>query len=264
MPSVPQRIEPVFLEKVWGSHHLEPLFPNSEKRIGEVWFTADDLPLLVKFLFTSDRLSVQVHPGDDYAHRHHESKGKTEMWHILRADPGAQVALGFREELSPQQFRQAAESGEIVDLLCWIDAKPGDTFLVPAGTVHAIGAGLSLCEIQQRSDITYRIYDYGRPRELHLEDALNVSCCGPRHGVEPRRGDLLAACDYFQTEDMPVAGAVLYQPDPRRLHLLITLAGTGQIAGQKFGPGEVWRVPAGAQPFEIASEQARLLRTFVP
>jgi mannose-6-phosphate isomerase len=161
----PQRLTPRFLEKVWGSTRLEPWFPNSQKKIGEVWFEGvADLPLLIKFLFTSENLSVQVHP-----------EGKTEMWHILAAEPGAKIAAGFREPVTAEQAKAAALSGEIEEMLEWFDAAPGDTFFIPAGTVHAIGAGLSLCEIQQWSDVTYRLYDYGRPRELHLDQGLAVS-----------------------------------------------------------------------------------------
>ena len=166
----PLRLTPSFREKIWGSTRLEPWFPNSERKIGEVWFEGvDHLPLLIKFLFTSEKLSVQVHPDDDYARVHHDSRGKTEMWHILAAEPGARIAAGFREPITTDQLTAAALSGEIEDLLAWFEAMPGDTFFIPAGTVHAIGAGLVLCEIQQHSDVTYRLYDYGRPRELHLD-----------------------------------------------------------------------------------------------
>ncbi len=168
-----RRLTPSFREKVWGATRLGPWFPDSDRKIGEVWFEGPfgndaDLPLLVKFIFTTEKLSVQVHPEDEYAGLHHQSRGKTEMWHILAAEPGAQIAAGFRESITPEQFREAALSGAIEQELQWFDARPGDTFFIPAGTVHAIGPGLALCEIQQNSDVTYRLYDYGRPRELHL------------------------------------------------------------------------------------------------
>ncbi len=134
------------------------------------------MPLLVKFLFTSDNLSVQVHPNDEYAAKHHEgSRGKTEMWHILRAEPGAKIAFGVRVPVTKEELRTAAESGAIVDLLNWIPVRPGETYFIPAGTVHAIGGGLVICEVQQLSDVTYRLYDYkrvdkdGKERELHLD-----------------------------------------------------------------------------------------------
>ena len=116
-----------------------------------------------------------MHPDDEFAARTKNSRGKTEMWHILRADPGAQIALGFRRPITPERLRGASISGEIEQLLHWVDVQPGQTFFTPAGTVHAIGAGIALCEIQQHSDVTYRLYDYGRPRELHLDKAADVS-----------------------------------------------------------------------------------------
>src|SRR5271165_3300984 len=170
----PKRLQPRFLEKVWGSTRLEPWFESTGAKIGEVWFEgAGPLPILVKFIFTTEKLSVQVHPDDVYAAKHHNSRGKTEMWHVLAAAPGARIAAGFREPVSAERLRAGALSGEIEELLAWHEARPGDTFFIPAGTVHAIGAGLTLCEIQQFSDITYRLYDYGRPRELHLAKALD-------------------------------------------------------------------------------------------
>src|SRR5271169_4483781 len=192
------QLTPSFKEKVWGSTRLEPWFPNSDRKIGEVWFEGvDDLPLLIKFLFTSEKLSVQVHPNDDYARAHHHSRGKTEMWHILAAEPGAKIAAGFRAPISAEKLKASALSGEIEDLLAWHEARPGDTFFIPAGTVHAIGAGLTLCEIQQLSDVTYRLYDYGRPRELHLDRALAVSKREPHAArVDPQRTPLVS-CEYF-------------------------------------------------------------------
>src|ERR1700722_4085824 len=124
-------------EKVWGSPDTEPWCRNPERRnIGEIWFAASDsTPLLVKLLFTRDNLSVQVHPDDDYAGEHHDgSRGKTEMWHILRAEPDAKIALGVRERLTAEQLREAALSGAIMNLLDWIPVRPGDTFFIPAGT----------------------------------------------------------------------------------------------------------------------------------
>ena len=172
------RVAPSFQEKIWGSTGLAPWFPNPENKIGEVWFDSPRLPL-IKFLFTTEKLSVQVHPWDEFAREHENSNGKTEMWYILRAGPAAKVAAGFREPISPETLRDGALSGTIEAMLNWVMVRPGDTLFIPAGTVHAIGAGLSLCEIQQHSDITYRIFDYGRPRALHLEKAMEVSSLGP-------------------------------------------------------------------------------------
>src|SRR4051812_40753821 len=203
-----ERLPPLPVEKSeWGSTKLEPWFPNSPVKIGEVWYEGPpESPLLIKFLFTTAALSVQVHPEDDYAAQHHQSRGKTEMWHILAAEPGARIAAGFRKPISVEQMRAAAQSGEIEQLLMWHEAKRGDTFFIPAGTVHAIGGGLTLCEIQQKSDITYRLYDYGRPRELHLDHGTQVSNLGPHQARQSARDGLLVECPYFTTEKYFIAG----------------------------------------------------------
>ncbi len=245
------RLTPSFKEKVWGSTHLEPLFPDSPTKIGEVWFEGvPDLPVLVKFLFTTEKLSVQVHPDDAYARQHHDSLGKTEMWHVLAAEPGAQIAAGFREPITPQRLREASLSGEIENLLQWFDAAPGDTFFIPAGTVHAIGAGLTLCEIQQHSDITYRLYDYGRPRELHLDRALAVSHLGPYKARRQPQGDLLVSCPYFTTSKLCISKPTRYIP-ARTRELLVLLEGSGAIDGQPTKAGDVWYLEAGVQETEL-------------
>jgi mannose-6-phosphate isomerase len=175
------------VEKPWGQDHLPPPFTAPDgKRIGEIWFEPPpELPeLLVKYLFTSEALSVQVHPSDAQAPA--GSRGKEECWLVLTAEPGAKLAVGFRERVSPERMRAAALDGAIENLLEWREVKPGDFIYLSAGTVHAIGAGLSLIEVQQNSDITYRLYDYGRPRELHLDAAIAVADGGP-HDPHLRR-----------------------------------------------------------------------------
>jgi len=254
------RLTPSFREKVWGSTHLAPLYPNSASKIGEVWFEGiPNLPLLVKFLFTTEKLSVQVHPNDEYARIHHDCRGKTEMWHVLAAEPGAKIAAGFRQALSPVQVREAALSGEIEGLLQWFDAAPGDTFFIPAGTVHAIGAGLALCEIQQHSDVTYRLYDYGRPRELHLDQALAVSDFGPYPARQQPRGNLLASCEYFEVERLSVNGSVHHTPPSGRFELLIAIEGSGEL----IRAGEVWYIEPGASAFDLTGNLT-LLSVFRP
>jgi mannose-6-phosphate isomerase len=258
-----RRLEPSFREKIWGASRLEPWFPNSQTKIGEVWFeAARDLPL-VKFLFTTDKLSVQVHPDDEYARRHHGSPGKTEMWHILAAEPGARIAAGFRGPLTPEQARAAAVSGEIEGLLQWFEARPGDTFFIPAGTVHAIGGGLALCEIQQNSDVTYRLYDYGRPRELHLDQALAVSSLGPHAARRQPLENVLVSCRHFATECVGANRSTEYQPFADRAHLLIAIEGVGEIAAQPIRAGEVWHVLPASDSFQI-SGNLRFLRVSVP
>ncbi|HEY1605576.1 MAG TPA: class I mannose-6-phosphate isomerase [Allosphingosinicella sp.] len=167
------------VEKPWGRTDLPD---GGGRRIGEIWFEAPNgraLPLLVKHIFTSENLSVQVHPDDAQAHARGLTNGKSECWFILQAEPDAMLGLGFREEIGRAAMRQAALDGSIGGLMDWRPVRAGDFFYVPAGTVHAIGAGLSLIEVQQQSDTTYRLYDYGRPRELHLNDGIAVARGAP-------------------------------------------------------------------------------------
>jgi len=173
-----------YVEKPWGRDKLPAAF-NAPlgKRIGEVWFSGGgDLPLLAKYIFTSERLSIQVHPNDQQARARGLAQGKSECWYILDADPGAVLGLGLKREASRDELRSAALDGSIEQLMDWRPVRAGDFVFVPSGTVHAIGAGISLLEFQQNSDVTYRLYDYGRPRELHLEDGVDVSEPAPFDG----------------------------------------------------------------------------------
>ncbi len=272
MSPQPRRVTPFFREMPWGATDLEPWFPAQPKKIGEVWFRGDEepLPILVKFIFTADRLSVQVHPGDADAERLEGTPGKTEMWHILRATPGARVALGPRERLSLERLRQAALSGEIERLLNWIAVAPGDTYFIYPGTIHTIGPGVTLCEIQQHRDLTYRLYDYDRGRELHLEKALQVADLNPHPGrvvPEPlaEGRSLLARCRHFATELWDLTAPLTYRPGTSRFHLLAMLEGGGLLGSEPFAPGQVWLIPAGVEPFLLAPHgPARLIRTHLP
>ncbi len=164
------------VEKVWGRANLPAPFaaPDGQK-IGEIWFEPPpQLPsLLAKYLFTSEKLSVQVHPSAAQALAGEE--GKEECWLVLDAEPDARLAIGFKEPISGDEMRSAALDGSIEQLLKWHPVKAGDFFHLTPGTVHAIGPGLSLVEIQQNSDTTFRLFDYGRPRELHLDRAIEVA-----------------------------------------------------------------------------------------
>jgi mannose-6-phosphate isomerase len=299
--SRPFQLIPDFRERIWGVAGLSDWFPEAPSTtIGEAWFTAENnrteagvplsdflkktpgalgaggdkdrpdlCPLLVKLLFTSSRLSVQVHPEDEYAAKHHHSLGKTEAWYVVEAKPGAEVALGFRENISPERLRDSAVSGEIEQLLDWRPVSAGDVVFVPAGTVHAIGAGLIICEIQQNSDITYRLYDYGRPRELHLEHGCNVSSLGPyvNHFKQRELGVgrlAVAECDYFRIEHLTQAGQRLELSEGIPHYcLLAALRGEGKISGQPFKKGQVWFVPAGSSAVELESSGAEWLMTYV-
>jgi len=249
-----QRIEPDFRTKIWGSPRLEPWFEppitQGGDPVGEVWFPADDL--LIKFLFTSQNLSVQVHPDDEYAKRNSHPCGKTEMWHILRADPGARIALGFKPGVSPDQLIPAAQTGEIMNLLNWIDVHPGETYFVPAGTVHAIGSGIALCEIQQNSDVTYRLFDYGRDRELHLQPAQEImhAACHPGKSIPRDIGNgihLLVECSWFRTYSTIVDRPKDIDIQTR---ILIVLEGAGNVNGIPVSPGHVLK-STGLHPWHV-------------
>jgi mannose-6-phosphate isomerase len=166
-----------------------PFAIDPSKKIGEIWFEPELSfdGVLVKYLFTSEKLSVQVHPSDCEAQDLGLGKrGKEECWLVLEAEPGAAVALGLNDTYDQETVREAAADGSIEDLLVWHEAKVGDFFHVPPGTVHAIGPGLTLLEIQQSTDITFRLFDYGRPRELHLDQALKCSHLEPYSATRRR------------------------------------------------------------------------------
>lgn len=190
------------VEKVWGQRAIPAIYGDaaqSEEPIGEIWFADDSAPdLLVKRLFTSEKLSVQVHPNDDQARASGHVRGKEEAWYVLAAEPGATIGAGVERELTGDELRAAALDGSIEQLMVWHPVAPGDFFYVPAGTVHAIGAGLSVLEIQQNVDLTYRLYDYGRPRPLQLDDGIAASVAAPFahcpvRALGPGREELVAA-----------------------------------------------------------------------
>jgi mannose-6-phosphate isomerase len=264
--SRPIRLEPSLREKVWGRTHLAPWFPDSAVKIGEAWYLTDrELPLLVKLIFTSERLSVQVHPDDG----EDGPRGKTEMWHILAADPGAAIALGFREPLTRERLREATLSGEIEHLVNWIPVKAGDTYFTPAHTVHAIGAGIVLCEIQQNSDVTYRLWDYGRPRPIHIERAVPISDLSVHPGAARpvpigASHETLVWSRHFVTERVRLEAGEEFSPSGENCQLWIAIAGAGAIGGEAVRPGDVWLLPEeGAQPV-VTGEGASFLRTYVP
>ena len=263
----PVRLRTSLRERVWGRTSLAPYFPDVQQPVGEAWFLADEeLPLLVKLIFTSERLSVQVHPADG----EDGPRGKTEMWHILDAEPGATIALGFREPITRECLWEATRTGEVEHLLNWVPVKAGETYFTPAHTVHAIGAGIVLCEIQQNSDVTYRLWDYGRPREIHVEKAVPICDLGVHGGAsQPVRiaenWCELARCGYFVTESLRMKAGESRTLPAQRCHLLICVEGAGNIGSGKFHAGEAWMVPEeGEQPEVTAGEDTYLIRTYVP
>jgi mannose-6-phosphate isomerase len=327
----PARLDPIFSPRPWGSLSLAPFFPDMSKLaepIGEAWMTgsecrfvtgpfagqklgdawpvmsaewkgphtgsAGSFPLLIKFIFTEDKLSVQVHPDDDYASRHEQAaggRGKTEMWYAVRARPGAEVLVGLKPSVTRHSFERAIADGTAENCLEHIPLQPGDAVFVPAGTAHTIGPGLVLCEIQQHSDLTYRVYDYhrrdaqGRTRELHVEKALEVIRFGEQRGgkVHPVRVQYgavsethLTTCQYFSAERWEFAEPIAPVCPGEHFDLLIFLEGSGQIqwgaAREPYGPAQVWLIPAALENYELAPDLGQgsaqshtvLLRTYVP
>ena len=320
----PFRIEAIFSERIWGARSLAPLFPDLhdlKSPVGEAWLTglgcriangpfagrtlgaawgempADwrgtnlvstkDFPLLVKFIFPTDRLSIQVHPDDAYASVHEKNDGghgKTEMWHAVSAEDGARVLIGLVPKVTREKFLESLEGSTMENLFVHWRVQPGDSFFVPAGTPHTIGKGMVLCEVQQYSDLTYRVYDYGRvdaqgkPRELHIKKALEVIQFGrpiegkvsrislPAHGAQRV---LLAACRYFATERWKNFAQIEMHSDSGHFDLLVILSGNGDFlwpsGSAKYQPGECWLIPAGLGPFTARSkEPTKLLRVYLP
>ncbi|MGV2494682.1 type I phosphomannose isomerase catalytic subunit [Pelagerythrobacter aerophilus] len=221
------------VEKPWGRTSLPIPIDGHEggERIGEIWFTRDDaqpMPLLVKLLFTSERLSIQVHPDDEQARDRGLAAGKTECWYVTAAEPGAVLGIGTREPLDGERLRALALDGGIEAMMDWKPVQPGDFFLIPAGTVHAIGAGVSLVEVQQNSDVTYRLYDYGRPRELHLDDGVAVA------RAEPYADDL-----FLRTGDSQADCRILVS----NRHFTVAKGVDASAIMAGLGSGPVWMVP---------------------
>lgn len=312
------------MPRIWGARSLAPLYPektNLTEPIGEVWLTGidckvatgpfagktlgkawremppewrgtrfeepGDFPILVKFIFPNDKLSIQVHPDDAYAEAHEQAaggRGKTEMWYVVSAEPGARVLVGLKAGVNKGVFLQALASHALEDLFEAYAVSAGDTFFVPARTPHTIGPGMVICEVQEYSDLTYRVYDYGRvdahakPRELHLEKALEVMNFGLPAGGKvtplplPAEGatrTLLAACRYFAAERCEFLSTMQSESRFESFELFMVLAGTGYIhwlgSPLLYKPGECWFIPASLGHFSLQPEQrAAIIRSYVP
>jgi len=241
------------VEKPWGREALpRPFVSVPGKRIGEIWFEPPQaLPdLLVKYIFTSEKLSVQVHPSDQQTLAAGSGRqGKEECWLIVDADPGACLGIGFTGEFTGETIRAAALDGSIEQLLQWYAVQAGDFFYIPAGTVHAIGAGVSLIEVQQNSDITYRLYDYGRPRELHLDAGVAVARGTPypaRYRCTAAAGGSQTLVDgpLFRLDQIagPYAESVAASYGERPL-LVIPRGGIVHVGGEPVAPGQCALAP---------------------
>jgi mannose-6-phosphate isomerase len=235
-----------FIEKPWGRTGLPTAFaPSPEARIGEVWFEmppgVPETSVMIKYLFTSERLSIQVHPNDAQARALGHRCGKEEMWIVLDAEEDARIGLGLTRSCDADELRSALLDGSIETLVDWRPVRRGDVIYNPAGTIHAAGAGLALLEIQQSVDLTYRLYDYGRPRALHIEEGLAVADgrvhADPRDGTVGDRSAILVEGPHFGVAwcfgGLPAGlaeGCAPYQ--------FIPLAGTIRIDGETARLGE--------------------------
>lgn len=256
-----RRLTTLRVDKPWGRHTLWPGFdnvPDGGAAVGEVWFDDDvdkDPELLIKYLFTSERLSVQVHPDDTAAQAAGYPRGKEEAWLVLAAEPDSTVALGTKEVTSREALAAAALDGSIVDMLDWKPVKAGDVIYSPAGTIHALGAGITVIEAQQNVDLTYRLYDYGRPRELHLDAGIAVSDPVP-FVAPPIPGDvgggreILCEGRKFVLERWTWnEGRTVTLPDDVP-GWLVPVTGGGTIDGARFDAGECW-IARGASAIAI-------------
>jgi mannose-6-phosphate isomerase len=238
------------LPKPWGVVDPRPWSSagRDDNAIGEIWYERSGLAaavpsLLLKLLFTGQPLSIQVHPDDAYAQSIGLSNGKTEAWYILSASPEAKVALGLKRRLTPQEMRHAADDGSISDLVVWQAVRAGDTVFVPAGTIHAIGAGLVIAEIQQRSDATFRLFDHGRGRELHIENALAVADVGPAgiHATPSRLTDariLLTSNVHFTFEKIDLAPNSAWCLEANRETWLLVISGSARTEAFDVAMGD--------------------------
>ena len=193
-------------------------------------------PLLIKFIDAKDNLSIQVHPADEYALRVEGEYGKTEMWYVLEAEEGAYLYYGFNRDITKEEFAERIKNNTILEVLNKVNVKSGDVFFIDAGTVHAIGAGLMICEIQQNSNTTYRVYDYdrrdkeGNARPLHVEKAIEVSKLTKAPELKKAEDDVLASCEYFTVKKAMVNGEKSLKIDESSFVSLIVVEGTGEVA----------------------------------
>ena len=300
---------PIFDERPWGVRDLRPIYTKVVKEpIGESWLTwgdsriangpfagrtlgeiarqyrrdlvgtaavyEDHFPLLVKFLFPAETLSVQVHPDDEGAQRVGQPYGKTECWYVLHAQPKAQVALGLKPGVTLDDFERSIHENRAEHLLNWISVHSGDMLYVAAGTVHTIGGGMILVETQQSSDITYRLYDYGRPRELHIKDGIAAIKLNTRAGkvVNNDSGDpnLLVRSPFFQVEKRKLRELLQASVTPESPHIVVAIDGSGIVESEgmepvSFAKGEAVVVPACVPHYTVRPQwELEIMRMSLP
>lgn len=245
----------------------EYLEKEGNKVIGKN-YNKDRFPILIKFIDALNPLSIQVHPKDDYGLKYENDYGKTELWYVLEADEGANLFYGFNKEVSKEEFKNAIEDGTLESLLNKVYVKPGDIFLIESGTVHAIGAGIVVCEIQQNSNVTYRVYDYkrkdkyGNERELHIEKALDVSDLtpSPNYNFDNKNNinkqlKRVAKTNYFDVLKGSTSNEEIFNITNESFHSIIILDGDGNIKINNeeipFIKGDSFFIPAQNSSYSI-------------
>ena len=230
----------------------------------------EEFPLLIKFLDAQQDLSVQVHPDDELAMQRHEQQGKTEMWYIIQSDPGATLITGFNRELNKDEFARLIEQGRTSEVLNREEVAPGDVFFIPAGRIHTIGSGILLAEIQQTSDVTYRIYDFdrkdasGKGRELHIDEALDAldytfhEEYRSHYEVIPNQENRIVQSPYFITSKINLDREYILEPDRMTFRILIIVSGAAELSWKEGNIqtrlGDVLLLPASMGELEILPE----------
>ena len=261
------------------SYHKDGLTRLSDGRTLAEGFSAEELgenvkdfeffPMLIKFIDAENNLSIQVHPSDDYALKNENSFGKTEMWYVVEAEKGAGLYVGFKDSVTKEEYVAAIKENRLTDLLNFYHVKSGETYFIPSGTVHAICKGCLICEIQQNSNLTYRVYDYGRvdksgnPRELHIDKALLASDLGAYSyrtlNVSTDEGELLGISKYFTVSKLCVKGKRTLECDKGSFRCVTCVEGEGTIGGRIIRRGDSYIVSASDDTVLINGEMTLII-----
>ncbi len=257
-----------------GEAVLEDGRKMSEAFPRDMWGSAaakfEFFPVLTKFIDARENLSVQVHPSDDYALRNEGQYGKTEMWYVVEAEPGAGLYMGLNRTVGAEEFSRAVSCGTVEELLSFKSVSAGDVFFIPSGTVHAIGAGVVIFEIQQNSTLTYRLYDYmrkdkdGNLRELHVDKAMLVSDLSVYKGAprDEKNPQIIGKCEYFQTEKYKLNFTKKsFNVDDTSFLAVTAVAGEGVIEGKRISRGDTFFAPCGVGAVEVATDSSLELIT---
>lgn len=286
----PLKLKPAFKDYIWGGNRLKTLFnmQSDLDKIAEAWVLSchkdgqsvvadgefkgltlseavkkmgrdclgtkgkkfDFFPILIKLIDAKDNLSIQVHPDDEYALKNEGEYGKTEMWYIVDCEPGAYIYYGFNRQIDKEEFARRIEQNTLLEVLNKVEVKKGDSFFINAGTIHAICKGLMVAEIQQNSNTTYRVYDYGRlgadgkPRQLHIDKALQVTELGPAQNYKSDDPATLSECEYFTVKKLELKDALEIEVDNTFFVSLLSLSGSYTIGDLSVNAGECVFLPA--------------------